>query len=212
MAENSAPTIFSSSYPVVLTLFHHLRLLVGYVALPTMDFKMANDPTFGNVNDAISLDTDLKIQSGNPPVKSMKEAIARNSDGKFEIGLQASLWKLDNGQTVNIDAVDSELSPYVPGGFVPASSVNSVGDLPYISKPDLLVSKLISCNERVDDDKATKDARDAFQVVVNELAKGGISLTRAQKDAINRNNCMDRVYEVTCTTARWWERSLGLQT
>ncbi|KAL9045243.1 MAG: hypothetical protein Q9214_001686 [Letrouitia sp. 1 TL-2023] len=157
-------------------------------------------------------DTDLKIQSGNPSVKSMKEAIARNSDGKFEIGLGASLWKLDNGKSVNIDAVDSDLSPYVPVGFVPASSVNSVGDLPYISKPDLLVSKLISCNERVGDDKAKKDALDAYQVVANELTKGGISLTKAQKDAINENKCMDRVYEVTCTTAKWWEKSLGLQT
>ncbi|KAL8950365.1 MAG: hypothetical protein Q9222_003599 [Ikaeria aurantiellina] len=142
----------------------------------------------------------------------MKEAIARLSDGKYSIGLGGSFYKLDNGNEINIDAVDSDLSPYTPGGFQPASSVNSAADLPYISKTDLLVSKLISCNERATDDKAKKDALDAFQIVINDAKGVGISLTRAQKDAINNNQCMPRVTQVTCTKQPWWDKELGLQT
>ncbi|KAL8741644.1 MAG: hypothetical protein Q9190_005773 [Brigantiaea leucoxantha] len=157
-------------------------------------------------------DSDIKVQSGTPPVKSMKEALARNSNGQYEITLGGSNWKLDNGNLINIDAIDSDLSPYVPTGFKPASEINSAGDLPYISKTDLLVSKLISCNERTEDDKATKDAKDAFQIVSNELAKGGVSLTQAQKDVVNKTGCMARVAETTCTKPEWWDKSLGLQT
>ncbi|KAL9599866.1 MAG: hypothetical protein Q9219_003560 [cf. Caloplaca sp. 3 TL-2023] len=152
------------------------------------------------------------IQKGEPPVKSMKEAIARFSDGKFSIGLGGSFFKLDNGNEINIDAVDSDLSPYIPSGFQPASTINTAADLPYISKTDLLVSKLISCNERTAEDKAEKDAKDALQIVINDMKGVGISLTQAQKDAVNKNQCMPRVLEVTCTKQEWWDKTLGLKT
>ncbi|KAL8707381.1 MAG: hypothetical protein Q9220_007573 [cf. Caloplaca sp. 1 TL-2023] len=166
-------------------------------------------PQFRETDDS---DFKIKVQKGEPSVKSMKEAVARFSDGKYSIGLGGSFYKLDNGNEINIDAVDSDLSPYIPGGFVPASSINSAADLPYISKTDLLVSKLISCNERAADDKAEKDARDALQIVMNDMKVNGISLTQAQKDAVNSNQCMPRVTEVTCTTETWWDKTLGLKT
>ena len=39
----------------------------------------------------------------------MKEALARNSNGQYEITLGGSNWKLDNGNLINIDAIDSDL-------------------------------------------------------------------------------------------------------
>ncbi|KAL8702551.1 MAG: hypothetical protein Q9201_004268, partial [Fulgogasparrea decipioides] len=100
---------------------------------------------------------------------------------------------------------------YKPSGYKPASEINSAADLPYISKSDLLVSKLISCNHREKNVDAEKDARDALHVVVNDINQGGMSLTREQKDAINRTRCMPRVIEVTGTTQEWWDINLGLE-
>ncbi|KAL8659751.1 MAG: hypothetical protein Q9202_006966 [Teloschistes flavicans] len=166
-------------------------------------------PQFRETDDS---DFKIKVQKGQPSVKSMKEAVARFSEGKYSIGLGGSFFKLDNGNEINIDAVDSDLSPYIPGGFKPVSEINSAADLPYISKTDLLVSKLISCNERTADDKAEKDARDALQIVVNDMKVSGISLTQDQKDAVNKFQCMPRVTEVTCTQETWWDKTLGLKT
>lgn len=106
-------------------------------------------------------------------------------------------------------------SPYNPGGYKAASEINSAADLPYISKSDLLVSKLISCTERTEQPKADKDAKDAYQVVLNDANQGGISLTAAQKQAIldsqNNAQCIDLVCDSTCTSKKWWNKQLGLQ-
>ncbi|KAL8859771.1 MAG: hypothetical protein Q9178_003886 [Gyalolechia marmorata] len=155
-------------------------------------------------------DCDINIQAGSPPVKSMKEAIARNSDGRYELGLAASNFRLDTGVKISIDAVDSSLARDKPTGYKKASEINSVADLPYIPKADLLTAKLVSCSERMEDAKAEKDGKDAFQIVANELNSGGISLSAQQKDIINNGGCMPRVYEVTCTKPEWWARTLGL--
>ncbi len=86
-----------------------------------------------------------------------------------------------------------------------------MADLPYISKADLLTAKLVSCSERMDDEKAKKDGRDAFQIVANEMNSGGVSLSAPQKNIIDNGGCMPRVYEVTCTQPEWWAKSLGLR-
>lgn len=161
-------------------------------------------------------DCDLKVQSGRPPVKSMKEAMARlDPDKKFVQNAMDFVYTVPSGTQVGVDAIDSALSPYNPGGYKPASEVNSVADLPYISKSDLLVSKLISCTERTEQPKADKDAKDAYQVVLNDANQGGISLTAAQKQAIKdsqtNSQCIDLVCESTCTSKKWWNKQLGLQ-
>ncbi|KAL8668009.1 MAG: hypothetical protein Q9168_007121 [Polycauliona sp. 1 TL-2023] len=156
-------------------------------------------------------DCDINIQAGSPPVKSMKEAIARNSNGKYEIGLRESNFALDNGVKISIDAVDSSLARDKPTGYKKASDINTAADLPYIPKPDLLTAKLVSCSERMDDDKAEKDAKDAFQIVANELKSKGVSLSAEQKDIIVKGGCMNRVYEVTKTCPSWWGKSLGIK-
>ncbi|KAI4174433.1 MAG: hypothetical protein LQ343_002370 [Gyalolechia ehrenbergii] len=99
-------------------------------------------------------DCDFKVQSGRPPVKSMKEAMARlDPDKKFIERAQDFVYIVPSGKEVGVDAVDSASSPYNPTGYKPASQINSAADLPYISKADLLVSKLISCTERTEEEK-----------------------------------------------------------
>ncbi|KAL8722051.1 MAG: hypothetical protein Q9181_007573 [Wetmoreana brouardii] len=156
-------------------------------------------------------DYDLKVLSERPTVKSIEEAIASNSGGRYKDILGPSCYKLDNGVEAIIDLLDSKQYTDKAGGYKPASEINSAADLPYISKSDLLFSKLISCNERRTNVDAEKDARDAVHVVIKEKNQGGISLTREQKDAINRTQCMPRVIEITRTTNEWWDTNLGLE-
>ncbi|KAL8757036.1 MAG: hypothetical protein Q9199_002513 [Rusavskia elegans] len=152
-------------------------------------------------------DCDINIKSGNPSVKSLKEIVAQSSAGKFELGLKASNFNLDNGVQISIDAVDSELARDKPSGYKKASEINSASDLPYIPKKDLLTAKLVSCSERTEEDKAGKDAEDAKQIVD---ADGNVGLSDDQKKIIVEGGCMPRVYEKTDTDAKWWSEKLGL--
>lgn len=63
-------------------------------------------------------DCDINIQTGTPPVKSLKEAVARMSNGKYKIKLAESEFTLGNGVKVGIDAVDSALVSSAPHQFL----------------------------------------------------------------------------------------------
>lgn len=53
-------------------------------------------------------DCDFKVQSGRPPVKSMKEAMARlDPDKKFIERAQDFVYIVPSGKEVGVDAVDS---------------------------------------------------------------------------------------------------------
>ncbi|KAL8651549.1 MAG: hypothetical protein Q9226_004656 [Calogaya cf. arnoldii] len=152
-------------------------------------------------------DCDIHIEAGNPPGKSVKEWVKNNSDGKFDIGLGGSDWKLDNGKSISIDVIDDDMSDDKPVGYRKPSEINSAGDLPYISKADLLTSKLIACSERFIDLKAEKDAKDAKQIVD---ADGNPNLSGEQKKLIVDKGCMKDVYDNTDTDAKWWAEKAGL--
>ncbi|KAL8877230.1 MAG: hypothetical protein Q9198_004715 [Flavoplaca austrocitrina] len=152
-------------------------------------------------------DSDINIKEGRPPVKSIKEIVAQNSDGKISAGLGGYFIKLDNGNEISIDAVDSALARDKPTGYKKASEINSASDLPYIPKNDLLAAKLVSCSERTDDDKAAKDAADAKHIVDTD---GDVGLTDDQKKIVVEGGCMNSVFEKTDTDAKWWAEKAGL--
>ncbi|KAL8996815.1 MAG: hypothetical protein Q9169_003784 [Polycauliona sp. 2 TL-2023] len=153
-------------------------------------------------------DCDIHLEAGNPPAKSVKEWVRDNSDKKFEIGLRNSNWKLDNGQSVSIDVIDDAMSEDKPVGYKKPSEISSAGDLPFISKADLLVSKLVACSERQDDSKKEQDAKDAKQIVD---ADGNPNLSDDQKQLIIKNKeCMNDVYDNSDTDAKWWAEKAGL--
>ncbi|KAL8848145.1 MAG: hypothetical protein Q9221_006831 [Calogaya cf. arnoldii] len=155
-------------------------------------------------------DCDINIkegQRGEPPVKSVKEIVTQNSGGKLTGGLGGTFFKLDNGNEISIDAVDSAWARDKPTGYKKASDINSAGDLPYIPKNDLLAAKLVSCSERMEDDKAAKDAADAKHIVDTD---GDVGLTEDQKKVIVEGGCMNSVFEKTDTDGKWWAEKAGL--
>lgn len=166
----------------------------------------------------------------------MKEWVRGKSNGKFSIGLRASNWKLDNGEEISIDVIDDAMvSPFIstatspapyntvvdhptnslplsqsefkPVGYKKPSEINSAGDLPFVSKADLLTDKLIACSERTIYIKGEQDAKDAKQIVD---ADGNPNLSDAQKKLIVDKGCMDKVYEHSDTDAKWWAEKAGL--
>ncbi|KAL8962589.1 MAG: hypothetical protein Q9193_001031 [Seirophora villosa] len=166
-------------------------------------FAMAHYyPDFRETEDA-----DIHLEAGKPPGKSVKEWVRDKSNGKFSIGLGGSNWKLDNGEEISIDVIDDALSEFKPVGYKKPSEIKSAGDLPFISKADLLTDKLIACSERTIYLKGEQDAKDAKQIVD---ADGNPNLSDAQKKLIVDKGCMDKVYDHTDTDAKWWAKKAGL--
>lgn len=57
----------------------------------------------------------MKVQSGRPPVKSMKEALARlDPDKKFVQSALEFTYEVPSGVKVGVDAIDSDLVLHYP--------------------------------------------------------------------------------------------------
>ena len=81
--------------------------------------------------------------------------------------------------------------------------------LPYVSKNDLIVFKIISCGLRPLPAKTAQDARDAEALLETAAGNGSIQLSEAQKDLLTKE-VLEDVIRNSDHNEEWWKHRLGL--